>query len=181
MLTMEQLLALEISEDAATRILAAHEEDSATARQAHEAAMTALEQQYNEALARQTQMEVQLTTAADALKILHQERRQDSICRELLSMGANPQAVKLLALDVHAAEEDFTPEDALRDAETLLSPLRTQYAAFFSQPVRLPTPPVSPPTSASPPLTRADVRRMSKEDINRNWSAVRSALLKGDA
>ena len=34
--------------------------------------------------------------------------------------------------------------------------------------------------TAAPPLTKEDVRRMSQEDINRNWSSVCSVLSKGD-
>ncbi len=88
----------------------------------------------------------------------------------LLDAGANPQAVDLLL--AAAPKEDADDQ--------LLFTLKRRYPAFFSAPVYLPTDPVSPPVSAAPPLTQADVRRMSQEEITRNWSAVCSVLSKGE-
>ena len=61
-----------------------------------------------------------------------------------------------------------------------LTPLKAQYGACFEEPLRALPLVVSPPVTAAPPLTKEDVRRMSQEDINRNWSSVCSVLSKGD-
>ena len=80
---------------------------------------------------------------------------------------------------LHPDESAFDG-DEITDLDALLTPLKAQYGAFFAQPTRLPTDVVSPPVTAAPPLTKEDVRRMSQEDINRNWSSVCSVLSKGD-
>ena len=97
----------------------------------------------------------------------------------LQSAGANPHALDLLLLALHPDESVFDG-DEITDPDALLTPLKAQYGAFFAQPTRLPTDVVSPPVTAAPPLTKEDVRRMSQEDINRNWSSVCSVLSKGD-
>ena len=88
-------------------------------------------------------------------------------------------ALDLLLLALHPDESAFDG-DEITDPDALLTPLKAQYGAFFAQPTRLPTDVVSPPVTAAPPLTKEDVRRMSQEDINRNWSSVCSVLSKGD-
>ena len=101
-----------------------------------------------------------------------EDSRQEAHLRTtLLDAGANPQAVDLL---LAALPKDKVPDDQL------LFNLKSRYPAFFSAPRYLPTDPVSPPVSAAAPLTKADVRRMSQEEITRNWSAVCSVLSKGE-
>lgn len=98
-------------------------------------------------------------------------RHEEHLRTALLDAGANPQAVDLL---LAAAPKENETDDQL------LFTLKSRYPAFFSVPIFLPTDPVSPPVSAAPPLTQADVRRMTQEEITRNWSAVCSVLSKGE-
>lgn len=109
----------------------------------------------------------------------HQQARHANLRAALQSAGANPHALDLLLLALHPDESAFDG-DEITDPDALLTPLKAQYGAFFAQPTRLPTDVVSPPVTAAPPLTKEDVRRMSQEDINRNWSSVCSVLSKGD-
>ena len=101
-------------------------------------------------------------------------QRQDVIRAALRRAGANEQAVDLLALAVSTTAEDWDG-DALRDEAAALAPVRGQYAAFFATPAPLPTDPISPPLSGAG-LTLADVRAMSADEINDNWSLIRAAL-----
>ena len=109
----------------------------------------------------------------------HQQARHANLRAALQNAGANPHALDLLLLALHPDESAFDG-DEITDPDALLTPLKAQYGAFFAQPTRLPTDVVSPPVTTAPPLTKEDVRRMSQEDINRNWSSVCSVLSKGD-
>ena len=121
--------------------------------------------------------------AGSLIPIVSRWRRKSTSRRALRaalqSAGANPHALDLLLLALHPDESAFDG-DEITDPDALLTPLKAQYGAFFAQPTRLPTDVVSPPVTAAPPLTKEDVRRMSQEDINRNWSIVCSVLSKGD-
>lgn len=109
---------------------------------------------------------------ADAERTARQ--RQGVIRAALARAGASEQAIDLLALAVSTTEEDWQGE-TLRDETAVLAPVQAQYAAFFARPVPLPTDPIAPPlTGAS--LTLADVRGMSAEEINDNWSLICAAL-----
>lgn len=118
----------------------------------------------------------------DALRSLQAEQqrlnRQNHMRETLLSSGANPQAINLLLLAMPQTEDAFDG-DHLRTPEAQIASIRQQYPAFFSEPIYLPTDPVSPPISVTAPITREDVRRMSQTEINQNWSTIRSLLEKG--
>ena len=177
-LTRSLLKELQISPDAAERIIAAHAESIDALRQERDAARgeAAQLEGIRAALAEMTQARDEACHARDSareeLSALggqfdsyrqqvetekHQQARHANLRAALQSAGANPHAL-----------------------DPLLTPLKAQYGAFFAQPTRLPTDVVSPPVTAAPPLTKEDVRRMSQEDINRNWSSVCSVLSKGD-
>ena len=191
-LTRSLLKELQISPDAAERIIAAHAESIDALRQERDAARgeAAQLESIRAALAEMTQARDEACQARDSareeLSALggqfdsyrqqvetekHQQARHANLRAALQSAGANPHALDLLLLALH-------PE--ITDPDALLTPLKAQYGAFFAQPTRLPTDVVSPPVTAAPPLTKEDVRRMSQEDINRNWSSVCSVLSKGD-
>ena len=199
-LTRGLLKELQISPDATERIIAAHAASIDALRQERDAARSdaaALEsirtQLDAETHAREEACQAR-DSAREELSALHgqfeafrreteaakhQQARHANLRAALLDAGANPHALDLLLLALHPDENAFTG-DAVADPDALLSPVKAQYGAFFAQPVYLPTAPVSPPVTAAPPLTKEDVRRMSQEDINRNWSTVCSVLSKGE-
>ena len=199
-LTRSLLKELQISPDAAERIIAAHAESIDALRQERDAARgeAAQLESIRAALAEMTQARDEACQARDSaredLSALggqfdsyrqqvetekHQQARHANLRAALQSAGANPHALDLLLLALHPDESAFDG-DEITDPDALLTPLKAQYGAFFAQPTRLPTDVVSPPVTAAPPLTKEDVRRMSQEDINRNWSSVCSVLSKGD-
>ncbi len=93
----------------------------------------------------------------------------------LRQAGANEAVIPLL---LKAAQLDgLTVENgALTDPDAFLAPLTAAYGAFFNAPAVIPTPAVQPPVSGGGALTRADVQRMSPEEINHRWDEVRAAL-----
>lgn len=73
-------------------------------------------------------------------------------------------------------DDAWSADDTLTDAATALQPFRAKYGALFSVKTPIPVTRVSPPVKAGGALTRADVQRMSADDINRSWNAVQKAL-----
>ena len=65
---------------------------------------------------------------------------------------------------------------ALRDPDAVTESLRSRYGLLFRRTEEIPAPALRPPRAAAPGLTRDDLRRMSAEEINAQWSAVRDAL-----
>lgn len=199
-LTRNLLKELQISPDAAERIIAAHaasidalrqERDDARGEAAQleglRAQLTEATQARDEACQARDSVREELSALGGQFEAYrqevetakHQQARHANLRDALLHAGANPHALDLLLLALHPDESAFDG-DEIADPDALLSPIKAQYGAFFAQPTRLPTDYVSPPVTAAPPLTKEDVRRMSQEDINRNWSSVCSVLSKGD-
>lgn len=111
-----------------------------------------------------------------------QAEREALILRDLRSAlkeaGCNPQAVELMLRAVNL--QDAVVEDGrVQNAGEIIAPLASAYGAFFAQPVCVPAPAVHPPVTHAGVITRADLARMSAEDINRNWNAVKGVLSKG--
>ena len=149
-LNFEMLQQMQLTDDAAQQVLAAHRE-----------AMDALRAEFD-AYRREV----------DSERV--RQARQGVIRDALRSAGANEAAVELLTLAVTTTDADWEGA-SLRDPAATLRPVQTQYAGFFSRPVPLPTDPLTPPVTTGT-LTLADVRAMSPEEINENWSAISSAL-----
>lgn len=163
-LNREFLAGLALNEPTIQRILEAHQArvdalESAAASQ--QQALDSLRGEY-EGYRRETEAEKT------------RQQRGIVIRDALRRAGANEQAIPLLAMAVNTTDEDWEGA-ALRDAQAALAPVREQYAAFFSQPVPLPTDTISPPLDGSA-LTLEDVRRMSPGEINDNWSLICAAL-----
>ena len=188
-LTRKLLKELELDDPAIERIIAAHVDT-----------VDALRQERDDALSRAQQIEVSLAER-DELRTLVQTREQEAAsAREelntyraqveaekhtaarraalsdaLTAQGANPQALPLL-LDAIALPEEAWSGDTLSDASAALQPWHAKYGALFAVKSPIPVTKVAPPVHGGGLLTSADVKRMSAADINRHWSAVRSAL-----
>ena len=163
-LTRRLLKELELNDETIERIIAAHAE-TVTALQAQ---ATGHE---NEARRIQGELDAfRQQVESERTGHLRQQTLEDALRRA----GANEHAAPLLArtLEIHEGDWDGAQ---LRDEEAFLSPVRAQYAPFFSQPQPIPTDRISPPLDGGI-ITLEDVRRMSAEEINRNWSQVCSAL-----
>lgn len=156
-LTRELLEELGLPQAICDRLLAAHEEAVGVHREAAE------------------RIRSEFDAYRQAAEAEHTNQQRQSVIREaLVRAGANAQAIDLLAMAVTTAEDDWEG-GALRDEAAALAPVRERYAAFFAAPVPLPTETVAPPLEGTT-LTLADVRGMSADEINENWSLICAAL-----
>ncbi len=105
----------------------------------------------------------------------HQAARREALTGALRAAGANPQAIPLL-LDALPLPADCWNGDALADEGGLMAKIRAKYSPMFSDPIPLATARVSPPVDMGGVMTQQDLRRMSPDDINRNWDIVATAL-----
>lgn len=188
-LNRKVLRELKLEDDVIEQVLSLHHEavdalrtelDEAVAAAAgREEAVAQAEALRSESAAHQEEA-ARLQTELDAFRRqVHEERtaagRQSALEEALRQAGANEYAVPLLAQAIQTSEEDWDGA-SLTDAAHTLAPVTEQYAAFFSEPVPLPTQRVTPPLSSAALLTHQDLRAMTAEEINQNWSQVRQAL-----
>ena len=164
-LTRELLEELNLSDVACERILSAHAEEVDDLAQALAAAQ-------EEAAAIQAEYAAHLAQDEAAA---HHGARRAALAEALAQEGANPHAIPLL-LDALVLPDEAWDGDALADPAATMLPIREAYGALFAKRSPIPVMKVQPPVSATGALTTADVMRMSAEDVNRNWSAVQSAL-----
>ena len=171
-LTRRLLKELELNEDAVERIIAAHVETVDALRQERDAALTAGEAQLAETAAAREELSA---CRAQYDRERHAQARRSALAEALTARGANPQALPLL-MDAIALPEDVWDGDRLREDAAPLEAYRAKYPGLFAVRRALPVSRVTPPLHHGGLLTHADVKRMSAADINRNWSAVRTAL-----
>ena len=188
-LTRKLLREMELNEQAVERIIAAHVETVDALRQERDAALqraSAVEatQQERDELRSLAESRLQEASAAQAELTAYRAQvdaerrhsaRRTALTDALTAQGANPQALPLL-LDAINLPEDAWSGDSLTDAAASLQPYRAKYSALFAARSPIPVTRVSPPIAGGGTLTPADVKRMSAHDINRNWSAVKTAL-----
>ena len=167
-LTRKLLKELELNEDAVERIIAAHVET-----------VDALRQERDAALSQRDAQQAETASAREALSAYRAatEQQQRSAARRaaLAEHGANPQATPLLLDAINLPEESWDGAKLL-DARAAMQRYQAQYPGLFASRSSIPVTRVSPPVSGGGALTHADVKRMSVSDINRNWSAVKTAL-----
>lgn len=177
-LTRSMLKEMALTDDQVEQIILAHLETvdalkaEITAAQEDRALLT---EQLAE-LAAQQQDAASIQAEFDRYKAqLSAEEIQRILRDALIKAGANEKAVMLLSreIDPEAAQIDG---GKLTNAEELIAPIREKYAAFFATPVSRPVPTIQPPATLHGSLTRQDVARMTTEEINQNWDAVRSVL-----
>ena len=171
-LTRKLLKELELDNSAIERIIAAHAETVDALKQeasASAAQLSALQERAAAAQAEhdayRSQVEAESRSAA----------RRQALSAALTEAGANPQALPLL-MDAVKLPEEAWQDNSLSNPAEALSPWRTKYAALFQVKTPLPVTIIQPPVHSGGLLTHADVKRMSAEDINRHWSAVKTAL-----
>lgn len=188
-LTRKLLKELELNDNAVERIIAAHVETVDALRQERDSALTratAVEATLQEQDELRVLAEERLHEAASAREELsayraqveqerHQASRRSALAQALTAQGANANALPLLLDSISLTEEDWEG-DTLRNAEAALQPYRAKYSALFSVKSPIPVTKVAPPVTSGGILTPADIKRMSANDINRNWNAVRTAL-----
>ena len=188
-LTRKLLKELELNDAAIERVISAHtttvdalkqERDQARARidecEAAQQELAALRPQLEEAQANSNIAQAQLVAYRTQVEVeKHHTARRAALSEALEKHGANPSAIPLM-LDAIPLPADAWDGDALVDPDATLLPFQQKYAPLFAKRTAIPVTKVQPPIAGAGSLTHADVMRMSADDINRNWSAVRSAL-----
>ena len=172
-LTRKLLKELELNEIAIERIIAAHVETVDALRQERDAAHAQREALQSESAAIQAEYCAYRSQVEEARRL---SARREALTQALIAQGANPHAMPLL-LDAITLPEEAWQDNELADAFTVLQPWRAKYGALFTAKNPVPVTKVRPPVTGGGALTPADVKRMSASDINRNWSAVKTALL----
>ena len=188
-LTRKLLKELELNDAAIERIISAHVETLDSLKQERDSALeraAQIESTVEERDELRSQLDARTQEAFSAKEELtayraqveseqHYQARRAALTQALTEQGANPQAIPLL-LDAIALREEDWAEDTLCDAAATLQPWLAKYSALFAAKSPLTITRVSPPVSGGGLLTPADVKRMSANDINRNWCAVKTAL-----
>ena len=188
-LTRKLLKELELNDTAIERVIAAHtttvealkqERDQARARidecEAAQQELAELRPQLEEAQANSNIAQAQLVAYRTQVEVeKHHTARRAALSEALEKHGANPATIPLM-LDAIPLPADAWDGDALVDPDATLLPFQQKYAPLFAKRTAIPVTKVQPPIAGAGSLTPADVMRMSADDINRNWSAVRSAL-----
>lgn len=171
-LTRKLLKELELDPSAIERIISAHAETVDALKQEAAAATAQLTAAQERATALQADYDAYRTQVEDEKRL---SARHQALTAALTEAGANPQALPLL-LDAITLPEEAWQGNAIVNPAEALHPWRTKYAALFQVKSPLPVTRVAPPIHTGGLLTPADVKRMSAEDINRHWSAVKTAL-----
>lgn len=115
---------------------------------------------------------------AQVEKDRHKAKALELVRLAMIQAGCNEKAIDLLVQSIDPASLQVE-NGVLTNQDALIAELRGKYAAFFAQPVRVAVPTIQPPIPAGSALTREDLSRMSADEINRNWNAVKGVLAKG--
>ena len=171
-LTRKLLKELELDNSAIERIITAHVETVDALKQEAAAATTQLTAARESAAALQADYDAYRTRVETEKRLT---ARHQALTAALTEAGANPQALPLL-LDAIILPEEAWQDNTLANPAEALYPWRTKYAALFQVKSPLPVTKVQPPIHTGGLLTPADVKHMSADDINKHWSAVKTAL-----
>ncbi|MBE5804927.1 MAG: hypothetical protein E7316_10510 [Clostridiales bacterium] len=178
-LTRQLLKDLQLNDESIEQIIAAHISTVDALKAERDAAFAEL-QALRESSG-QSAAEVQ--AAFDAYRTQVEAHHNTAKALELvrlamLQAGCNEKAIDLLIQAIDPATLKVEG-GSLKNEAAIIAELRSKYAAFFAQPVRMATPTIQPPIPTGGALTREDISRMSADEINRNWNAVKSVLAKG--
>lgn len=106
--------------------------------------------------------------------------KRDAVRTALRANGvarAEFQDLIINALDLNGINVD---DKGIENVDALIESTKTKYPGCFSTVEEIGTSPVEPPSGNPPrPLTIADVKKMTPEQINANWAEVQKALAQG--
>lgn len=169
-LTREQLEAMQLPDEMIEQLMKAHMED-----------VSELQQQIDSLSGKRKELEQTLSEERRGWELKERERvGHEAIHAALRRRGVNEQVLTLLTSTVRP--ESITMTDGVPDnAEALAEQLAQQYPGLFAQPETIAGAHISPPLGRGRSgYTAQDIDAMSTEEINRNWSAVKEALTKGE-
>lgn len=184
-LTRKLLKDMQLEDDQIEQIIAAHVASIEALKAERDAALTENEDLHAqmEQFSATNQSAAEVQAAFDAYRTQIESTRQTEkaigmIRLAMLQAGCNEKAIDLLIQAIDPATLEIE-NGRVKNEAAVIAELRAKYAAFFAQPVRMAAPAVRPPVPTGGALTREDISRMSADEINRNWNAVKGVLAKG--
>ena len=178
-LTRKLLKDMQLNDETIEQIIAAHAATVEALKAERDAAASELEALRSA----EGQSAAEVQAAFDAYRSRVENDQNTAKARELLRLamiqaGCNQQVIDLLIQTVDPAKLALEG-GSLKDEGALIAGMKEKHAAFFAQPTRMSVPSIQPPIPTGGALTREDLSRMSADEINRNWNAVKSVLSKG--
>lgn len=184
-LTRKLLKDMQLEDEKIEQIIAAHVATIEALKGERDAALTENEElrAQVEQLSTANQSAAEVQAAFDAYRTQIESTRQaekaiEMIRLAMLQAGCNEKAIGLLIQTIDPSTLEVE-NGQVKNGEAIIAELRAKHAAFFAQPVRMAAPAVRPPVPTGGALTREDISRMSADEINRNWNAVKGVLAKG--
>lgn len=106
--------------------------------------------------------------------------KKDAVRDALRANGVARAEFQDLIINAMNLNDIKVDDKGIENVDALIESTKTKYPACFSVVEEGGTPPVNPPSGNPPrPLTIADVKKMTPEQINANWTQVKEALAKG--
>lgn len=106
--------------------------------------------------------------------------KRDAVRNALRSNGVARTEFQDLIINALNLNDINVGEKGIENVDALIESTKTKYPACFSTVEEVGTPPVQPLNGNPPrPLTIADVKKMTPEQINANWAEVQKALAQG--
>ena len=106
--------------------------------------------------------------------------KRDAVRTALRANGVARAEFQDLIINAMNLNDINVGEKGIENVDALIESTKTKYPACFSNVQEAGTPPVEPLGGNPPrPLTIADVKKMSAEQINANWAEVQKALANG--
>lgn len=103
--------------------------------------------------------------------------KRDAVRSALRTNGVARTEFQDLIINAMNLNDVTVGDKGIENVEALIESTRTKYPACFSVVEEVGTPPVNPIGGNPPrPLTIADVKKMTPEQINANWEEVQKAL-----
>ncbi len=107
--------------------------------------------------------------------------KRDAVRTALRTNGVARTEFQDLILNAINLNDIKVDEKGIENVDALIESTKTKYPSCFSTVTEGGTPPVNPLGGNPPrPLTMADIKKMSPDEINKNWAEVQKALAKGE-
>lgn len=105
--------------------------------------------------------------------------KRDAVRTALRNGGVERQDFQDLILNSIKLDDIKVGENGIEDADSFIESTKTLYPSCFGTVQEGGTPPITPPSGSGKPLTKAQIEKMSPEEINSRWDEVQQALAKG--
>ena len=105
--------------------------------------------------------------------------KRDAVRTALRNGGVERSDFQDLIINSMNLDDVNMTDDGIENADTFIESTRTKYPSCFGTVQEGGTPPITPPSGGGKTLTRAQIEKMTPDEINANWDAVQQALAKG--